>query len=64
MLLARGADINLVNTSNETPLDCCMPEPSDCRVAIELNINLQRIVAVSSHRKRTILTKYVVIYMI
>lgn len=62
ILLTRGADVNLVNKSGESPLHCTRLE-GDCYNAILLNVQLQ---GLTSYDKsfRIILTKLVCTYML
>lgn len=58
ILLARGANVNVVNKAGETPLDCTKPM-SDCYTAISLNVHLQALTSSESKLHRTILSKLV-----
>lgn len=56
ILLARGADVTLVNKNSETPLDCVPDGGESCKI-IALNVYLQGITCSEYGKRRNILTK-------
>lgn len=56
VLLARGANVSLVNKNNETPLEC-LPEDGESYNVIALNLKLQAVAGTDLRNYRTLLSK-------
>lgn len=57
MLLARGADVDLMNKLGETALEC-VPQLGDCYNAIALNVHLLAVKDAPRKSQKVVLTKY------
>jgi len=57
LLLARGAKVDSKNLNGDRPLDCCPNEGSDCWTAINMNVQLQALLANTQERTQRILSK-------
>ncbi|XP_059482836.1 histone-lysine N-methyltransferase EHMT2 isoform X2 [Neocloeon triangulifer] len=56
LLLARGAQVDAKNLNGDRPLDCCPTEGSDCWTAINMNVQLQALLANTQERTKRILS--------
>ncbi|CAB3372667.1 Hypothetical predicted protein [Cloeon dipterum] len=56
LLLARGAQVDSTNLNGDRPLDCCPVEGGDCWTAINMNVQLQALLANTQERTKRIVS--------